>query len=322
MTHTPELEFSYTPPPHWESRCADKVSLVHSTNWHRVLENGFGAKTLYVSELESNAAFSINIFKAGPFRIGYLGFPTGGLLNGTLSPALLDIIQLARLPLDLLRIQVSGFGPLLETDLPSLAVPETSITDLERWELRKTPKFKRNVEKAQRNGIRPLLLNDVTLAGTIYTLYRDTVLRHNSMLRYTEKYFRALAELSQHCQLIKCWVVIIEGRLSGFIVAALEGGTAYYLHGAMNDSLRNYGGSAILFYCALQWAQHLGARQFNFMSSPPNQLSLVSYKEKMGGVTRQHHTYELHISPMRAKLFKMALWSHNLTRTALNQTKR
>jgi lipid II:glycine glycyltransferase (peptidoglycan interpeptide bridge formation enzyme) len=82
----------------------------------------------------------------------------------------------------------------------------------------------------------------------------------------------------------------------------------------MDEAMRKYGGSAILFESALHWAQERGGHCFNFMSSPPDQTSLVRYKEKMGGITRPHLTYELPLSPTRARLFNTAVWAHNLIR--------
>ena len=97
-------------------------------------------------------------------------------------------------------------------------------------------------------------------------------------------------------------------KIIGFVIIALEGKDAYYLHGGMTKELREYGGSAALFYSALTWAKHREVKCFNFMSSPLSQPALIRYKEKMGGITRSHQTYELPLSTFGFSLFKSSEW--------------
>ena len=55
----------------------------------------------------------------------------------------------------------------------------------------------------------------------------------------------------------------------------------------------------------IRWAQAAGCESFNFMSSPPNQPSLVRYKEKWGGVTGVHRTYTMKLG-VAYPLFRLA----------------
>jgi lipid II:glycine glycyltransferase (peptidoglycan interpeptide bridge formation enzyme) len=53
----------------------------------------------------------------------------------------------------------------------------------------------------------------------------------------------------------------------------------------------------------INWAIQNECKTFNFMTSSPDQRSLVKYKEKWGGITKEHITYELHLNKLTAKFF-------------------
>lgn len=68
---------------------------------------------------------------------------------------------------------------------------------------------------------------------------------------------------------------------------------------------RQYSPSDLQFNEAIQSAREDGYERFNLMSSPIDQPSLVKYKEKWGGETRQHKLYTLPLRPSY-RLFKIA----------------
>lgn len=302
-----KIFFDCSPPTFWGELCFNNSSLFHSPDWHVVLENGFGATPLFVwDELES-IAFSIIVFKAGPFRVGYLGFPSGGTLGRPLTQTDIKMLNQARLPIDLLRIPVSGFGPPLETEIDSIAVPETAVCKLLEWQLSALPKLKRDLRKARHTQFSISELNSTDLSATVYDLYRSTVLAKGGNLKYTAEYFHALIELSLHSNNIRCIAAFYEQELCGFVVTVLEAGTGYYLHGATSSVWKSAGVSDLLVYDSLEWAQRQGAFSFNLMSSPVSQPGLIRYKEKFGATTRAHLTYEISLSYFRAGMLKAAL---------------
>lgn len=303
-----ELHYSQTPPPRWEERCEEQASLFHHPDWHRVLAQGFGASTLYV-EADDGTAYAVDIFKAGPFRIGYLGFPAGGTLKGLLDRAQPAALRRARLPLDLLRIPASGFDSQPDMGLPSANTPETAISNLSEWSLATLPKLRRDLAKARHTSFE---LRDMTYgedaALTLYSLYRETVLGHGGSLRYTPAYFRALLALAARSSQLRCLAAFHGQELCGYVVIAHERDTAYYLHGATAAAWKPSGVSDLLLYDAIEQARQQGMQQFNLMSSSAAQPGLIRYKEKFGATTVTHRTYELSLAPLRSRMFKGLLW--------------
>ena len=73
--------FTLTPPQYWDSLCLESDDLFNRVEWHNVLSRGFGCETIYGWDRENRSGMSITIFKAGPFKVGYIGFPVGGMLG-------------------------------------------------------------------------------------------------------------------------------------------------------------------------------------------------------------------------------------------------
>ena len=63
--------------------------------------------------------------------------------------------------------------------------------------------------------------------------------------------------------------------------------------------------------------QNQGMECFNFMASPVNQPSLIRYKEKWGGVTRQLRVYEIPLRRLNSLLFKNASKINNIINNLL-----
>lgn len=306
--------FIPNPPKYWHEICVSQGNLFHSVEWQSVLHNGFNSQTVYGWNAKTEKGLAITVFKVGPFRIGYVGFPVGGILGKEpLDNETLMALRKAHLPtaLHLLRLPTSAFDDGLVLDLDSVTTPETAIVDLQRWQLSQVSKFQRNVRKAQRSGIQTTDASQAFHGTQLYRLYRQTILRHDGSLRYNADYFSALIELSLTHPDLRCLLVFLDRQIVGFLVVALQNDTAYYLHGAIDTPLRTYGGSALLFYEAIAWAKDRGMSCFNLMASPNKQASLIRYKEKLGGITKEQKVYELPIKPLYAKAFKRTMWFYN-----------
>ncbi|MFO7603911.1 MAG: GNAT family N-acetyltransferase [Gammaproteobacteria bacterium] len=304
------LNVSDTPPEDWNTLCLTFGYIFYHPEWHTVLNVGFAARTVYVRQIKSKTYFSISIFKVGPFRIGYLGFPVGGALAGELNESLLLSLKNSGLTLDILRVSVSAFSKPLELTANCFSSPETAVVDLEKWSLKFCPKLRRGLKKAHKNNVIFHDLMSDKYASELYEMYRLTVLTHGGQVKYTREYFSALLNLAQRSDRVRCIGGFFGNEMCGFVVAVLDAKTGYYLHGATDKGGKGLGISDLLIHEAIQWAQKEGMTGFNLMSSPVTQPGLVRYKEKFGAVTRQHKTYELTLSPLRAGVFKLALWMY------------
>jgi hypothetical protein len=300
---------SATVPQAWSDICADSDALFHSEKWLALLEKSFSCSSLYCLDERQPRGAGITQFRAGPFRIGYVGFPVGGLLGGGGPDRdFLESIRQAnvdRKPVAL-RIPVSGFGKPVKLDLPYETTPETAIVDLQSWSLdRVTKNRRRDVNRSLRSGLELVDASDPADAARIYELYRATLERHDGSLRYNAAYFSELIRLAEEQPKLRVLLARTSESITAFTVVALHRSTGYYLHGAFDWLHREHLPAAMLLNEAIEWAKAEGCETFSLMSSPKGQESLVKYKERWGAETREHRTYTLQVKSTYA-LFRIA----------------
>ena len=271
--------------------------LFHSSSWMRLLEDGFQCSSLYARDESGRKSAGISVFRAGPFRVGYLGFPVGSdSILDTWPDLLRD--ELADHGLTCIRIPVTAFGRSVCLDLPYAATPETAITDLQSWSLEVVTKNRRrDVRKAQRSDLQIVDAVNAQDGETMHEQYCRTLARKSGVQRYTEAYFCGLIQLAQDHPNLRVLLAKYGEEIAGFTVVGCCGTTAYYLHGAFDWDMREYIPSAALLNEAIEWSQSQGCSVFNLMSSPPGQGSLVRYKEHWGAETRELRTYTLPLKP-------------------------
>lgn len=302
-------------PPQWDAICSAHNNLFHSTTWQRLLKRAFGSKTIYAWDRENEDGLAITVFNVGPFKVGYVGFPAGGTVSGKALPA--DKIMALKgvqfpVSLHLLRIPVSAFSDSLEIPLPFVATPETAISNLGAWNAPSLPpRIRRDIKKALRTSLQTSDIRARADGRGLHRLYQHTVRHRGGTLRYNARYFEALAELANCHKGLRCCLALADAELAGFVVTALSGKSAYYLHAAIDPSFRKHAPGDLLLYEAIQWAQSQGMDCFNLMSSPADQPSLIRYKQKWGGVTGEHHTYDMPIKALSAAIFRVAQHSYN-----------
>jgi len=286
-------------PPGLAEVCGTMDSLFHTKEWMSALERGLGCRSLYVFDAKHRRGAGISVFRAGPFQIGYLGFPVGEFAG--CDEATLDLLQGLKVALSdhgltALRIPVSAFGHPVALDLPFEPTPETAIVDLQSWSLRSIAKNRRrDVNKSLRSGLDCVEATDPGDGQTLYKLYASTLERKRGSLRYTAAYFGELIALSQRTANLRVLLAKKGDSIAAFTVVVRHGTTAYYLHGAFDWDMRDHIPSAMLLNESIEWAKAGGCRVFNLMSSPPGQTTLVRYKEYWGAETREHRTYTLPI---------------------------
>ena len=306
-----KLAATIAPPSGWEETCLSRGSLFHSLTWQQLLARSFGSQTIYVWDSAMADGMAVTVFPAGPFRVGYVGFPVGGSLSRRpLLPSHLAALKQLPTPirLHILRVPVSAFCESVEMGLPCSDAPETAILDLQGWDVGHSKKLHRDVKKARHADLRIIPASGASHGDELYQLYRDTVTRRGGALRYNAAYFRHLVALAESQPGVRCLLAIKDGVTAGFVVVVKDGTIAYYLHGATAPAMKHLGVTDLLLLDGIEWARDKGAEVFNLMSSPSSQDSLIRYKEKWGGITKTNRTYELAIRRLPARLFRAALW--------------
>ncbi len=310
-----EFNFETSPSHFWGELCDSENNFFNSESWQNTLNKAFDCQTVYGWNKNANTGTAITIFKAGPFRIGYMAFPVGGIVGDSkVDNNIIKILKKSSFPvrLDLLRLQQSGFCDNTELDYRCIITPETAIVDLGNWDHQQFPKLNRDIKKSLRSNIKLEEAKTLIDSKICYCLFKETIHRHYGNLRYNPKYFDALLELSTLTNNLRILLAKMDDNIAGFIVVALHGDSAYYLHGAIDQSLKKYGVSDRLLFESIIWSRENNMKYFNLMSSPPNQSTLVRYKEKWGGTTKDHKTYDIPIKRMASGAFKgtMLLYSY------------
>ena len=297
MTH---YRFSEEPPRNWDALCRRTSSVFGSVDWQQLLAASFGCRTVYAFDEAGGAA--ITLFRAGPFEVGYLGFPTGALVGeaGARWQIVSDFDKTARNARTVcLRVPVSAFAQRESIAAPSVATPETAITDLGSWDLMAvSKKLRRDIRKAGRSGLETSRSIDDSLGPALYGMYRGTVQRHGGSLRYNSRYFSGLVALAAGNPAVRIFTARMDSELVGFAVTVRNGDTSYYLHGGTVPHARQLSPSDLLLADAIADARDTGSTVFDLMSSPVDQPTLVRYKEKWGGETKPQRTYTVRLSPL------------------------
>ena len=84
-----------------------------------------------------------------------------------------------------------------------------------------------------------------------------------------------------------------------FVVTVRHGAEANYLHGGFDAAFAAELPSDRLLLNAITGAQTEGLQIFNMMASPPDQPSLVRFKEKWGGITKAQSSYSVPLRPVK-----------------------
>jgi hypothetical protein len=291
------FDFHSEAPDGWEARCQTSSAVFGCGDWQRLLEASFGCRSVYVWNGQDGAA--ISAFNAGPFTVGYLGFPAGSFLGNPDAQAamLAGLGAYKSAGLTCLRVPVSPFGTDLELQAPSVTNPETAIAELQSWDLMAVSKnLRRDIRKAERSGLEVELSTDEAIGADLFGMYENAVKHHGGSLRYNRDYFRGLLAMSARNSAIRVYIARHGGRIAGFAIVVLHGQSAFYLHGGSAGEFRHLSPSDLILAEAIASARSDGKSLFNFMASPADQLTLVRYKEKWGAETRPLRTYTIPMS--------------------------
>lgn len=263
--------------------------LFATRQWAHVLE-GLGCATVFAWHRTLASGVVVPIFRRGPLRIAFLGFPIAGEGFVGLDDAQFEELQQS-LAADARCDLVRGVRSQMTVATPG-ALPEVWIEDLQAWPGARGKRIAKDLAFAARAGEGRRLTEDFDDGAAAYALYEQTVSGHGGRLRYTTEYFRRLLVLAGQSRLLTAVAMQDEsGRTSGFAVTARHGDVAYYLHGAVEASARSSGVGDILLSSLIETARNNEARSFSLMASPSDQPGLVRYKRKWGdrlGFTNTH----------------------------------
>ena len=173
-----QYQIMLSTPPGWMDICRQTHHFFYSPEWLNLLQESFGTQTVYVWDEQSRMGFAVSVFRAGPFRIGYVGFPVGGGLNRfDFTSDMIEFLQSRKqcLNIDMLKIPASSFDSNTTLLLSSDKTWETAIEVLEDWDVSLVSRsVKGNLKEARRMGTQIIDANTPEHGIAIYdlSLYR------------------------------------------------------------------------------------------------------------------------------------------------------
>ena len=297
----------------WSLATSKYDSVFFKKTWQRLLEKSFGVELIYLFDNFKKDGTIIQVFKKGPFRLGYIAFPIGGTIKGNpiSSLGISRIKKILKKDVQLLKINASGFRLPEEIQDTSCSLPETAILHLTEYDALLIAKVRRDINRSKRFGVNISKECKQSDALKMYQLYKQTIKRNKGIEKYNLIYFKQLILASRSNPNILVLTAKINEEYAGFLVLINEASMAYYLHGSVDDTYRSKGIADLLIYEATELAKSLGVTFFNMMTSPIQQKSLVKYKEKWGAETRTHRTHEIPINILWSKAFNLATTCHS-----------
>ena len=225
--------FTTKPPENWQKLCSYNEDFFNAVAWQDMLYRSFNCSTIYGWDCAASNGLTITVFKIGPFRVGYIGFPVGSTVNDfSFDLDVVATLKRATFPvvIHLLRLPVSAFRGNIDLPLPAIVIPETAIENLQDWCFSNlSHNLKKMVNRAKRSPLKIVDADDSFQGEKLFGLYRDTMKAHNGNMRYAKKYFCELIELAKSNSDLRCFLAKVDNDIAGFLVVACQKKTLRYI---------------------------------------------------------------------------------------------
>ncbi len=292
-----EFDITSSPTSEYYSWLEKTNTFFDGPTWGAVLIDGFDVKRYYIWDKTYTTGRALTVFKKGPFKVGYLGFPIysqAEIESESYSvDRMLNAIALMKEKPHILRLPASAFSGLhLNTKKHFTEITvESCITNLNEWQIENESSRRRAIRRAKTR-----LLNTVTCSTVsseeAFSIYNEAIKRNAGKLRYSKKYFELLVD-KKNSPWVSFFAIREDNIIKSLIITVRHADTVYYLHGGGTPEALNAGASDLAMSIAITDAKNKGAKRFNFLSSPEKQPGLIRFKEKWGGESRQALTYSI-----------------------------
>jgi len=251
--------------------------LFSSVAWGHVL-GALGAQPRYAWNEALGEGMMVPVFRRGPLKVGFLGFPVVPRCVGDLPLAFVPPLA-ERLGLHIVRVNQPMAGEAVASGLPGLVQPDAWIDDLGAWREDASRRRVRDLAHARRAGGSLAFIEGPCAPRDLHGLYAAVVRAHRGTARYSAAYFERLLSMpGDRVRVVHA--LDPQGSLAGAAVLAMDGDTGYYLHAAVSAAARPLGVSDELLSRLIAIARRQGLSRFNLMASPANQPGLLRFKAK------------------------------------------
>jgi CelD/BcsL family acetyltransferase involved in cellulose biosynthesis len=157
------------------------------------------------------------------------------------------------------------------------------------WKKIKKP-VQRQVEKAERSGMRVVFAESRSDVDTYHALHVRTRTRKHGMPAQPLSYFRALWDTFADDGTLQVLLAEHEGAVIAGIVVLASGDTARYAYGASDERYLHLAPNNLLMWRAIRWASEQGYATFDFGRTARDNPGLMQFKRGWGA-TEEPLTY-------------------------------
>jgi serine/alanine adding enzyme len=330
-----ELKVFESPGKEWDEFASRHTDLIfYQSIWSRVLKEGLGGQPLYFylkdgEEIVAGLPGVLLSFKI--FKVLYASIPYGHLIGRkSYYSVFLQLLEkeFGTKGIDQVRLTESPFSDSYSPESFKPIPAKCTLLDLRGYDKEKIwegykKNIRRDIRKAQKSGVTVRRGDSREAVPLFYKLYLASMERNRAMAKYPLRWFEAVYE------------EMVESGLGAFLFAELEheviagavfiksSTSTHYFHNGSKYEFLKFCPNELLIHSALEEAMVMGHPFFDFMGSDPNDASLIRFKEKWGGQSRDLNTYVKDYHPFRCRIWEWGKrWAGSRLGSALLRTLR
>jgi serine/alanine adding enzyme len=312
-----ELKVFELPGKEWDEFASRYTDLIfYKSVWSRVLKEGLGGQPLYFYLKEGGeivAGLPGVLLNFRVVKILYASIPYGHLIGErSYYSTFLELLEkeLRRRGIDQVRLTES---PFFESRRPESFKPisaKCTLLDLRDYDKEKVwrgykKNIRRDVRKAQKSGITIRSGDSMESVNIFYKLYLASMERNRAMAKYPFQWFEAIyEEMAERGSGVFLLAELEHEAIAGAVFIKSSTSTHYFHNGSKYEFLK-FCPNELLIHSVLDDAIEKGNSFFDFMGSDPNDLSLIRFKEKWGGQSKDICTYVKDYHPFRCKIWEL-----------------
>lgn len=303
-------------PAFWDEFARANSSLLFQRSiWARVLRDGYGGAPLYCwLERQKTPVVgmmgSIMDFKV--VRIFYATIPYGGLLGDdswTLDFLRLVEPELRKRGVHKIQIAEPRQAPIIEQagyTTEGIARHQVVLSghDAESLEASFPGSVRRALRKSRKEHVLISELRDRSAINDIFNLYLQTMARNKAAAKYPIGRFLSIFDYLVPEGLAVILLASCDGQLVGSSTLVCSDDTVHSIQPSYDHDYQHVRPNDALVFASLEWALQQGRNWFDFMGSPPGDVSLEQFKAKWGAIRSITGNYTKTLSPVRG-----ACWS-------------
>ncbi len=162
---------------------------------------------------------------------------------------------------------------------------------------------RRNIQKAQREGVSVDEVTDPAQVSAAYTILSE-VYRRLQVPLAAESLFRAAFDILQPAGMFKLLLARVKGHDAGVMTLLLYEGTIIYWYTGVDKAFSAYRVNDLLVWHALDWGSRNGYHSFDFggAGKPDEEYGVRDFKAKFGGELVSYGRYQCVHSPRLLRL--------------------